>query len=455
MFRAAIICALIAGLQCAQITNLPGAPSVSFNQYSGFVQASSTRYLHYWFVESQRAPSTDPLILWLNGGPGCSSVGGFLTELGPFQVNPDGATLRLNPYGWNMQANVFALEAPAGVGYSYSTNNDVSSNDNRTATENYAALKNFFAAFPQYRTNDFYVMGESYGGVYVPTLVQTILDNQAGFNIKIKGFSIGNGCVSANLGVDSIVQFVYNHGLVDEQKWQQAKTQCCNNQIDGCAFHTFTGNGFCPNFANDAQNLAWNSGINPYGLYQDCHTAIRAEDAIQTRYHVDLQQRFGKSINEIQAENGNVLAAIPCLNETAVTNYMNLATVRAAMSIPSVVGKWSFCSTPVNFAYTRSLSEMQSRVQYAIKSGLRGVIYNGDTDMACNFLMSQRFSATLGLTEKVSKKLFHVDGQVAGTYTAYNGLEFYTVRGAGHMVPTDKPSVSYHILQSFLNQRAP
>jgi len=378
----------------------------------------------------------------------------MLTELGPFQINPDGATLRLNPYGWNKQANVVALEAPAGVGYSYSTNSDVSSNDNRTAVENYNAVKDFFRQFPQYRNSDFYVMGESYGGVYVPTLVQTILDNQAGFNINIKGFSIGNGCVSDNFGVDTLVQFVYNHGLVDEQTWQQVKTQCCNNQIDGCAFHNFNGFGFCADFTTAAQNIAWNSGINPYSLYADCVNDQRG-NAIQTRFLVELQQRTGKTLSQIQQENGGAKLAIPCLNETAVTVYMNTPELRAAMFIPSNVGKWEFCSTPVGFAYHRSIPEMQSRVQQAIRSGLRGVIYNGDTDMACNFLMGQRFSASLGLTKKSSKHLYHVDGQVAGFYTAYQGLDFYTIRGAGHMVPSDKPSVSYHILQSFLNQRAP
>jgi cathepsin A (carboxypeptidase C) len=88
------------------------------------------------FVESQRSPSSDPLLIWLTGGPGCSSLGALLTEWGPFRVNPDGATLSINPYAWNREANVLAIESPAGVGFSYSSNNDVSNNDNRVRSLN-------------------------------------------------------------------------------------------------------------------------------------------------------------------------------------------------------------------------------------------------------------------------------------------------------------------------------
>jgi len=294
-------------------------------------------------------------------------------------------------------------------------------------------------------------MGESYGGIYVPTLVQTILDNQSTFHFNIKGFSIGNGCVSRNIGDDSIVQFVYNHGMVDEQLWQRAKTECCNGQIDGCAFHAFQGFGFCPSFVNQVEREAWYSGINPYSMYQDCINAGNRDNAIQTRYLLDLQLRFGKDA----ASRAETRSNIPCLNETAVTTYMNSAFVRNAFSVPQNLPSWEFCSTRVGNSYQRTLGEMQSRVQNAIRAGLRGLIYNGDTDMACNFLMGQRFSAALGLTKKVDKRLYTVNGQVGGFYTAYNGLEFYTVRASGHMVPQDKPAVSFHILQSFLNQRTP
>ncbi|VDK27408.1 unnamed protein product [Anisakis simplex] len=71
------------------------------------------------FVESQNDPKNDPLVLWFNGGPGCSSLGGLIEELGPFYPNPDGKTLFENRFSWNKFANVIFLESPRDVGFSY------------------------------------------------------------------------------------------------------------------------------------------------------------------------------------------------------------------------------------------------------------------------------------------------------------------------------------------------
>ena len=90
-----------------KITELPGQPkNVGFNQYSGYVTVNEQagRALFYWLTEApvNRTPEKRPLVLWLNGGPGCSSVAyGASEEIGPFRIRPDGKTLYLDPYAWN------------------------------------------------------------------------------------------------------------------------------------------------------------------------------------------------------------------------------------------------------------------------------------------------------------------------------------------------------------------
>jgi len=98
-----------------QVTSLPGLKStLDFQHFAGYlnVNATNNRNLFYWFTKA--ANSSNDLVLWLNGGPGCSSVSGFFTENGPFVVNSDG-NIKLNDFAWNTRANVLWLEAPAGV----------------------------------------------------------------------------------------------------------------------------------------------------------------------------------------------------------------------------------------------------------------------------------------------------------------------------------------------------
>merc|ERR1712198_709951 len=144
------------------ILNLPGlTEKAPFRSFSGYLQSTGTRHLFYWFVESQNDPKNDPLVLWFNGGPGCSSMEGMLHEHGPYQIQPDGETIKLNPYSWNKVANVLYIEAPAGVGYSFSMDEDYTTGDHETATANYAAVKDFFRQFPEFAKHEFYISGES------------------------------------------------------------------------------------------------------------------------------------------------------------------------------------------------------------------------------------------------------------------------------------------------------
>ena len=102
---------------------LPGVEfSLGYRHYSGYLSSINNSYLHYWFFESQSGqPENDPVALWLNGGPGCSSLIGAFTELGPIRMNANG-TLTPNPHSWTQRANVIFLETPTGVGFSYQPN---------------------------------------------------------------------------------------------------------------------------------------------------------------------------------------------------------------------------------------------------------------------------------------------------------------------------------------------
>lgn len=86
--------------------------------YSGYLDVTDTKSLHYVYIESQGDPTTDPVLIWFNGGPGCSSLLGFFQEHGPFVIDDFQTEIKENPYPWNIRANVLYIESPAGVGFS-------------------------------------------------------------------------------------------------------------------------------------------------------------------------------------------------------------------------------------------------------------------------------------------------------------------------------------------------
>jgi carboxypeptidase C (cathepsin A) len=153
------------------MSNLPDAPAFQTDTYSGYLKVTDTKSLHYTFATSMDSPDKDPIIIWFNGGPGCSSMLGMMQELGPIVIDDGEDYLKTNPHPWNERANVMFLESPAGVGWSVAgTKQDLSTNDMIQSQDALEAVKKFFAKFPEYLKNEVFVSGESYGGIYVPYL---------------------------------------------------------------------------------------------------------------------------------------------------------------------------------------------------------------------------------------------------------------------------------------------
>ncbi|KAK1631485.1 hypothetical protein QYE76_005800 [Lolium multiflorum] len=232
-----------AGTKAAdKIMALPGQPPrVNFDQYSGYVMVSEEHFreLFYYFVEAPYEPASKPLILWLNGGPGCSSLGyGAMTELGPFRVNPDGKTLSRNKHAWNNLANVIFLESPAGVGFSYASNDKNNNNnvgDRRTAEDTFVFLLKWLERFPEYKGRDFYIAGESYGGHYVPQLATVIkfMNELHGTTfMNLRGIFVGNPYLDDYKNEKGNLEFLWSHGVISDQGWAGILDNCTFSPSD-------------------------------------------------------------------------------------------------------------------------------------------------------------------------------------------------------------------------------
>uniref|UniRef100_A0A2C9M6B3 Carboxypeptidase n=1 Tax=Biomphalaria glabrata TaxID=6526 RepID=A0A2C9M6B3_BIOGL len=453
------------------ISDLPGLSwKPNFKQYSGYLKGSGTKKLHYWFVESSGNPKVDPVVLWMNGGPGCSSLHGFLTEHGPFRVNSDGSTLQPFPFAWNQLASMIYLEAPAGVGFSYSDDKNYTTDDDEVSESNHLALQDFFQKFPEYSQNDFYITGESYGGIYVPTLVSRVLDDPT---INLKGFAVGNGLSDDEMNDNSIVYFAYYHGLLGDEEWINLLKVCCPGKESSltCNFVAGMKNPQCSSELQDVQNLVWRSGLNVYNLYANCpggakdltlHFDEEREMFVTSNFgwpFMFLKSSIYDMKQKLKTLPANKLVSTPpCTNDTNVIKYLNSASVKKALHISKEAADWDICSTVVGNNYKQLYSTVKPQYLKAVNRKLRVLVYNGDIDMACNFLGDEWFVDSLNLTNPQERRKWYykeADGttQVAGFVKTFDFLTFATIRGAGHMVPTDKPRPALEMFTNFIQNK--
>jgi hypothetical protein len=216
---------------------LPGAEDIvsdlNFKSFSGYLdvdgEESSSKRLHYWLVESQSAPETDPIAFWTNGGPGCSGMLAMMTEHGPLKLTEEG-NLVINPYAHNLVSSLFFVEQPIGVGLSYSAFPlDYNSSDASAAQDNYNVIQAMLVRFPHFASSDLYITSESYGGHYMPTLAREILQqNDAAVHpaINFKGLWVGNPYVDYYSGVGSMFDTFWARSLVAKPVWDAYNEHC-------------------------------------------------------------------------------------------------------------------------------------------------------------------------------------------------------------------------------------
>jgi len=156
-------------------------PTYDESHWTGTVDVSDVHRLFFWFFESRHDPSNDPVIIWMNGGPGGSSMYGLFNDLGPCIFKMDETIPTANPWAWNNNASLLFLDQPAGVGFaSLAEGAPMPAGDLDGASDFQAFLNVFFGQiFPDKANLPIHIATESYGGHYGPVYLKYILDSRA------------------------------------------------------------------------------------------------------------------------------------------------------------------------------------------------------------------------------------------------------------------------------------
>ncbi|PKI44233.1 hypothetical protein CRG98_035307 [Punica granatum] len=408
-------------------------PKESLPTKSGYlpVNLSTGSAVFYAFYEAQQPaspPSQTPLLIWLQGGPGCSSMIGNFYELGPWRVsagssakqNVEHLSLERNPGSWNRLFGLLFLDNPIGVGFSFAATAEEIPRDQRSVAEHlFTAIAGFLALDPEFKSRPIYVTGESYAGKYVPAIGYYILKKNLELPVSRKvnlgGVAIGNGLTDPVTQVATHALNAYYSGLInDKQKDELEKAQSEAVSL------TRMGNW---SEATDARSHVLRMLQNMTGL--------------ATLY--DFTRK------------------VPYRTEW-VTRLLQSNEVKAALGARESI-KFEECSDKVGSAlHADVMKSVKPMVEYMVGSGLRVLLYQGHSDLRDGVVSTEAWVRTMkwdGIERFMSadRKVWTVKGELAGFVQKWGSLSHAVVLGAGHLVPTDQPVNSQAMIEDWVLEK--
>ena len=396
--------------QRIEITSSSNPIFLNETYYTGFLPLDSRGSLFFWLFESRNDVSKDPLVVWLTGGPGCSSEIALLVENGPYKVNSDNATLKTNPYSWNNIANVLYVDQPLGTGFSTAT--DLDQNETQIAIDFYTFLQEFLNTFPDYKGRDFFITGESYAGHYIPAMAAYIVE-QGGLDLNFVGVGIGNGLVSVYYQYPAYADFAYENQLIDETLYKKLQVgfELCDNLI-----------------------------------------RLNQSEAALVQCQLQFERIIGKPPKFNVYDIREPCSYPPlCYDFGFADDFLLQDAVEQAIG---VTGRpWAECNQTVHIYLSLDfMDDLTQNLTYLIDKGLNVLLYHGDKDFICNWRGGEVLTNNLDWSGKyVFQNQSYTTFEDYGEYKHVDNFTFYRVYNAGHMVPMDQPLAALTMLERFIN----
>ncbi|KAF6166308.1 hypothetical protein GIB67_042381 [Kingdonia uniflora] len=426
------------------------------------IATDSYAFLVNWFKRFPQYKSNEFYIAGESyAGPGCSSIAyGAAEELGPFLTQKGVPELKFNEYTWNKAANLLFLESPVGVGFSYTnTSEDIENlGDTIVAKDSYTFLVNWFRRFPQYKSHDFYLSGESYAGHYVPQLAEVIFDankNATKDNnyIKFKGFIIGNALLDDETDQNGMVDYAWDHAVISDRVYKTSRRNATlvflirplNVLQPSISTLMFTGSSTCTVFTL----LHVQTAMQLVDIFRKSKGSLR-------KFSPNLKSKNTKLLKIYDGWRKKPAGYDPCVSYYTDA-YFNRPDVQEALhaNVTKIPYPWTHCSTNISF-WDDAPSSILPIIRKLRAGGLRIWVYSGDADGRIPVTSTRYTLNKLGFTTKEEWTPWYHHKEVGGWTIIYDGLTFVTVRAAGHQVPTFAPKQSLQLIKHFLaNQKMP
>lgn len=482
-------------------------------QYTGYVhlppgvldpsQGNYSINTFFWFIEARQLPERAPLTIFINGGPGSSSMVGLFQELGPCRVvEMDKETLGTvsRDWGWDRSSNVIFVDQPTQVGFSYDVLTNQSLNlldetfvipptrvpvsqppytflngtfgsDNRSATANTSTvaaqslwhfLQGFLGAFPDYNpatrstgdesgTVGINLFTESYGGRYGPATAaffaaqnarrrkDAVFSNKT-LAIELKSLGIINGWLDLAVQAPYSPRFAYSNTY-----GIQAISQV--QQLN--ALNAWSGANGCQQLTSEcrAQQVALDP--NDEGSSDTANQACSAAEIYCQNNVIGPYVSSGKSVYDISQ---NMLDPFP---NSFYLEYLNQADVQAAIGVPVNYTQDSIAVAESFFLtgdYARG-GIIQDLVDL-LSAGIRVSLIYGDRDYICNWLGGEAASFAVAAAAGPSYSAWYGAGYepivtnnsfIGGVVREFGNLSFARIYDAGHLVPAYQPETAFTV----------
>ncbi|CAI8616735.1 unnamed protein product [Vicia faba] len=402
-------------------------PKQALPTKSGYLPVSSysNSSIFYTFYEAQNSTSPlsqTPLLIWLQGGPGCSSMIGNFYELGPYRLTKS-LTLQPNPGSWNRIFGLLFLDNPIGTGFSVaSTPQEIPTDQNGVAKHLFTAITRFLQLDPVFKHRPIYITGESYAGKYVPAIGYYILEKNAELKdpakrVNLAGLAIGDGLTDPVTQVVTHAANAYYVGLINEKQ----KNELEKAQLEVVRL-VERGNW---SEATDARNNAL--------------SLLRSMTGLATLYDYSRKIPY---------------------EDDLVEKFLNIAEVKQALGVnvdESFV--YEICSDAVgDLLHDDVMKSVKFMVEKLLKESTKVLLYQGQRDLQDGVVQVEAWVKTMeweGIVEYLNaeREIWKVKGDLAGYVQKWKTLTNVVVLGAGHLLPTDQPLNSQAMIEDWVLEK--
>ncbi|GME53438.1 Pheromone processing carboxypeptidase kex1 protein [Neofusicoccum parvum] len=426
------------------VHSLPGAPpGPLLKMHAGHVEVNAEHHgnLFFWHYQNRHIANRQRTVIWLNGGPGCSSMDGAMMEIGPYRVTPD-QKLAYNNGSWDEFANLLFVDNPVGTGFSYVDTNSYLHELNEMADQFIIFLEKWFALFPEYMYDDIYIAGESYAGQHIPYIAQAMMDRNKDAKVKwqLKGLLIGNGWISPVDQYLAYLPYAYKNGLLKygseaAKKVEAAQSVCIKTLDAGGAGHVDIG---------------------------DCEEILSTLLSVTTETSNDKEHQC-LNMYDIRLRDTNEACGMnwpPDLKQ--LTPYLRREDVKQAIHIdPAKRTGWQECSGSVSLNFKARNSKPSIEILPIILKEIPILLFSGDRDLICNHMGTEdlingmSFNGGKGFEinpgEIAPRRDWTFEGEPAGIYQEARNLTYVKFYNSSHMVPFDYPRRTRDMLDRFMN----